>query len=77
MNNTFVKKASYCHLSICFNVKIVRGGGGIAQWIAYLLPDPTVLGLNHGSEVFSEKISDAAMLIDIALLSLSGQCKSK
>ena len=30
--------------------------GGIAQWLAYLLPDPATLGSNHKiSEFFSEK----------------------
>jgi len=32
--------------------------------IAYLLPDPAALGSNRGSGVFSEKISDVAVLID-------------
>ena len=45
--------------------------------IAYLLPDPAVPGLNYNSGVFfSDKISDVAVLIDNALLSVSGQRKA-
>ena len=39
-----------------------------AQWIAYLLPDPTAPGLNRRFGGFLEKISDVIALIDCALL---------
>ena len=32
--------------------------GSLVQQIAYLFPDPGAMGLNHSSEVFSQKISD-------------------
>ena len=40
------------------------GGGSIAQWLAFLLPDPSAPGSNLGFGVFSEKIIDVAKLID-------------
>ena len=33
-------------------------GDSIAQWLAYLFPDPAAPSLNHGSGVFLEKIYD-------------------
>ena len=29
--------------------------GSIVQWLAYLLPDPAALVLNHGAKVFFQK----------------------
>ena len=43
------------------------GGGSIAQWLAFLLPDPAALGSNHGSGGLFEKNSDVAVLIDSTL----------
>ena len=44
--------------------------GSIAQWLAYLLPDPTALGSNHGSGYYSEKkvINGAVLIVSSALL---------
>ena len=44
------------------------GGGGIAQTLVYLFPDPAAPCSNNGFRVFSLKISDVAVFIDCTLL---------
>ena len=39
----------------------------MAQWLAFLLPDPVALGSNRGSGVFTEKTSYVAVVIDSPL----------
>ena len=47
---------------------IIVKDDNIAQWLAYLIPDPAAPGLNHRSRVFSIEKYDLAELIDSTLL---------